>query len=270
MSEGSLEQLRATLKLLGGVRQDYTFDSLTGASALHALVNPAVQDIERWLLMGVPGYGPDTQVVLNLAYQRAVETHDEVRELDIRTEALALSLLTAEVERLSRLRWSLVALILAFALLALGVVVLYMRQRNAKERFAVAQGRLTDSLESVEQAVALFDAQGALVMSNQRYRELFALDESALGARRPTLTEVVMRALEAGQVVSVDDSNEALTEEYLERRERPGQSFEMQWHDGRHFQVCEQRTHEDGTIVFLTDITDLEGRPAPARAPGHP
>jgi len=249
--------LEQTLTLLGGVRRHYSFDSLTGVSAVHALVNPAVQDVERWLREGVPGRAPDSPVVLALAHRRAHEAYEEARALNAQTAALARSLLGAEVERLNRVRGSLMAFILAFAVLAVGVVALYVRQRNVKERFAVAQGRLTDSLESVGQAVALFDAEDRLVLCNRRYRELFGV-ESGRSAPRPTLAEVMARALGQRRILGIGGEGADPDEAYRGARREPGRSFELEWSDGRHFQATEHPTHEGGTICFLTDITDLK------------
>ena len=257
----SLAEARAalaqTLALLGSVRQEYTFDSLDGASAAHAIANPAVQDIDRWLEEGVSGFAASSRVVLDLALLRARETRDEVLALEARSDARALSLLVAEAERLDRLRLSLIALVLAFAVLAVGVVALYVRQRNAREHLVTTHRRLTDSLESVDQAVALFDGDERLVISNNRYRELYALPSPGT-APAPALLDVVEAAVASGRIASVDERTEDLVQTFRDRHAQPGRAFEMQWQDGRHFQVREHRTQEGGTVCFLTDITDLK------------
>lgn len=242
---------------LDGIRREYTFDSLTGASAVHALVYPGIQDVKRWLREGVPGYQPPSRVVLSLARMRAADLLAQVRELEAGSDALALSLLDAEAMRLERLRASLVFMILSFALLTAGVVVLYMRQRDTRACNAVLKGRLSDSLDSVAEAVALFDASLHLVMCNQRYRELMGLSAQRL-ASAPALETVLDEAVDAGRIVRIGDEHEDPKAAYRLRRTRLGVPFEMGWADGRHLRMCEHATHEDGVICMLTDITDLK------------
>ena len=52
------------------IRNTYNFDNLIGASAIHAIVSPAVFDIERWLRAGVYDFAPGSRVALNLIDRR--------------------------------------------------------------------------------------------------------------------------------------------------------------------------------------------------------
>jgi diguanylate cyclase (GGDEF)-like protein len=256
VAEG-LRVVEDSLLRLDSIRRDYTFDSLTGAAAIHALVHPGIQDVERWLREGVPGYRPQSPVVLSIAHVRARDLRDEVRQLEAGSGVLALSLLNAEAARLDRLRASLVALILSFAVLTAGVVLLYIRQRDTRAYNAVLKGRLSDSLDSVSEAVALFDPSLRLVMCNQRYRELLGLGEPR-SAGKPTLQEVIEGALAAGRIARIGPEDGDSRQAYRVHREQPGVPFEMHWSDGRQFRVCEHVTHEHGIICMLSDITDLK------------
>ncbi|MFT5445635.1 MAG: diguanylate cyclase (GGDEF)-like protein [Gammaproteobacteria bacterium] len=258
VNEARLALQRAHV-LLRTVRLDFTSDSITAASAAHALANPAVQDMERWLYEGLPGYPPSSRVVLELTRERAREAHDAVHELEHRTDAMALALLGAESERLNRVRYSLMALRLAFSLLAAGAVVLYMRQRSATERVAITEPRLTDSLESVGQTVALFDGNDRLLMCNRGYRDRFQIQPSR-DTGVAVLADVMRGALESSRVLSIDDVTDDLTQVYDRSRMRSRTRFELQWNDGRFFQVSEQKTLESGTICFLTDLKIAQRR----------
>jgi diguanylate cyclase (GGDEF)-like protein len=251
------EALSATQSGLAGMRREFSFDSLTGASAAHALVNPATQDIQRWLGEGASGYGPASPPMLRLALERAVETRRELDALAARTHAAANAALLAEAERLDRLRLGLFGLTATLALLALVAVVLYVRERRARRKVALEQGRLSDALEAAGAAVALFDAQQRLLLCNRPYRVLHGLSAAALQSR-PTLTDIVQRAIGSGRLVQIDGIRHEVEEEYGHRRRQPGQPFQAQWGDGRYFQVLEQSTHEGGVITFLTDISDLK------------
>jgi len=58
-------------KRLKQLRSKYNFDNLNGASAIHAIVSPAVFDIEQWLQAGIYDYPPSSPAVLNLLNRRA-------------------------------------------------------------------------------------------------------------------------------------------------------------------------------------------------------
>lgn len=192
--------------------------------------------MERWLDEGLPGYSPSSRIVLELTRARAREAHDAVHELEYQTDAMALELLSAESERLNRVRYSLMALILAFSLLAAGAVMLYLRHRSATERVAITEARLTDSLESVGQAVALFDGNDQLLLCHRRYRDLLQIQLSRdIGV--VVLADVMRGALESSRVLSINDESDGLPQVYDRSRMRTETSFELQWNDGRFFQV---------------------------------
>ncbi len=67
-------QLRHKVKIVfDGVvklRNTYVFDNLVQASAFHAVVAPAISDVQLWLQEGVSGYGPETTTTLDIALSR--------------------------------------------------------------------------------------------------------------------------------------------------------------------------------------------------------
>ena len=168
-----LVKLDQTLAKLQAVRQTYNFDNLIGASAMHAIVNPALLDIRRWLTAGLPGIPSHSPIIFDLVQQRVNETYQQIQDLFVQANASATALITLEKNRLTRFRNSMFLYLSIFALYATGVVILFVSQRNIKARLALEQKRLTDSIESINEGFALFDKNDQLVICNQNFREFF-------------------------------------------------------------------------------------------------
>ncbi len=134
------------------IRASYNFDNLVGASAVHAAVNPALKDIERWLTNGVHDYPPNSETVLRLVRSRAVGTYVEVKNLFDRSNAQALKLVEREVSRIDQVRSSIVAMLAFMALLAVILVVLILRQRQTIDRLEQAEEALVSAKEQAELA----------------------------------------------------------------------------------------------------------------------
>ena len=68
---GIFIRLDVAIDRLQRIRGSYNFDNLVNASSMHAIVNPALSDIERWLKTGIPGFPQTSEEVLRLVQQRA-------------------------------------------------------------------------------------------------------------------------------------------------------------------------------------------------------
>ncbi len=88
-TEGNVENIRNHLASvehdLETLRSRYTFDTLIGASALHALINPAVVDARIWLTEGFGALTPTSPILLDLVGTRVRDTMSKV--FDKTTEA---------------------------------------------------------------------------------------------------------------------------------------------------------------------------------------
>jgi hypothetical protein len=58
--EAIVAHVQALQEQLLAIRNTYILDNLLGAAGLHALVNPAAEDIYRWMTQGVPGIAADS------------------------------------------------------------------------------------------------------------------------------------------------------------------------------------------------------------------
>jgi len=243
------------LQRLQLVRSTYNFDNLVGASAMHAVVNPALQDVRRWLTEGLQGNAPDSRTVLRLARERTTDAYDRVREIFDDANVAAVELVGVEAARLERLRRSLIVYLGAFALLGAGFVVLFLRQRKAELLADLEHRRLIESIESLSEGFALYDAEDRLLVCNSRYRDLYggAADAVRPGARFEDVTRAVV---DGGPVETVAGARERAIEERLARHREPAGPFEIELADGRSIRVSERRTREGGSVGIHTDVTE--------------
>ncbi|MEM9145755.1 MAG: ATP-binding protein [Pseudomonadota bacterium] len=112
----------------------------------------------------------------------------------------------------------------------------------------LANARLRDAIESLDEAFALFDSADRLVMCNRLYREAHREAASALkpGRTRIEIIEAIAAAghlAEGGGVCSAS------------RPTRPTRG-EMRRHDGAVYLATRSPTKEGGTVTTLLDITE--------------
>ena len=77
-TKGNLESVRENLRIVAAdlqrLRERYTFDTLIGASALHAVLSPTVDDVQIWINEGFGDLPPSSPIVLELVATRARDT----------------------------------------------------------------------------------------------------------------------------------------------------------------------------------------------------
>ena len=143
-------RLAAAQDRLRRIRASYNFDNLVGASAMHAVANPALIDIGRWLDEGISGYAPSSDVVLDLIYRRAGNAYAEVKSLYARSNASAVSVLAEETRRIESLRTRVSLVLFTTTLLMVALVVVTLLQRRAIRRQRVTETALIEAKESAE------------------------------------------------------------------------------------------------------------------------
>ena len=146
------EQLQATRARLERLRRSYNFDNIIGASAIHAALDPALQDMERWLSEGAGDYPPESAVVATLVQKRATLARDEVNGLFAAAEDRAAELLRAQSTRLAAFRTAVAVLLTLLGAIAATVAVLIDRESRANTRAAAADRQLRLNQLSVDRA----------------------------------------------------------------------------------------------------------------------
>lgn len=126
-----------------------------------------------------------------------------------------------------------------------------IRKRKAAER------QLETAIEALDDGFALFDSNDRLVLSNQRYHEIYKTsgDLLALGA---TFEEIIRGGVARGQYSGISVKDEDWISERLLAHRAGGRSIEQRLDDGRWIRVVERRTNDGGIVGFRVDITELK------------
>ncbi len=111
------------------LRDTYVFDNLVQASAFHAVVAPAISDVQLWLEEGVSGYGPETATTLDIALSRITGAFSKARVLNHDSQKIAQKILS---EQRIRLEHFLLSVNLLFLLtLAITVIMIFLDRTQA-------------------------------------------------------------------------------------------------------------------------------------------
>ncbi|MEM7407748.1 MAG: diguanylate cyclase [Pseudomonadota bacterium] len=247
--------LREVGTALLGMRRAYSFDSVEGASAAHALVHPVLLDVERWISEGVPGYPADGPVVWRLAHQRSFDAVEGLRTLRAEVSERARQLLAEESLQVEKLRLQLVVAIFAVAILIASYALAVIRQRDAQIRASRERGRLLNALNSVPHGVALFDASDELLLANEPFKALFPGDAARVTPGQSFAH--LNSAIEHARRASCEDGE--WRNEPLSPRAVAGPIL-AERDDGRFLQLETRVTDEGGTVLVQSDVTARRAR----------
>lgn len=138
------------------------------------------------------------------------------------------------------------------------MLVAGLEERSQVERRAViAEARLRDGIESLNEAFALFDADDRLVLCNETYKTMHG-DLADMIAPGVSFEAIVRATAAAGQYPLEDSEVEGWIGDRLERHRNPRGPFEHPIRGGRWLQIAEQRTPDGGYVGVRTDITHLK------------
>jgi signal transduction histidine kinase len=123
------------------MRSNYSFQRLDGAAKAHAFVKPILEDVEQWLAHGIPGATVNKVVILAMAIKRLDDRYPALRLIAAETADVATSLVIEQTDYLDRFRKSLIALLFVYGMIALGITLLLIRQRDLLARLGSEQVR---------------------------------------------------------------------------------------------------------------------------------
>ncbi len=128
---------------------------------------------------------------------------------------------------------------------------------EAERRARQAQEKLLESIESIQEAFSLYDADDRLVMCNSRYREFYAISAPAIkeGAR---FEDIIRYGAERGQYRIPGGDVEAWVQKRLKEHLVPNQPIEQELADGRWLLITERRTKDGGRVGVRSDITEFK------------
>ncbi|HEX9568795.1 MAG TPA: PAS-domain containing protein [Rhodospirillales bacterium] len=128
-------------------------------------------------------------------------------------------------------------------------------EKEAEAAAARAQANLYDAVESIDAGFALFDRDDRLVLCNTRYRKL---DPRLDDLTRPGMLfeDIVRGVAKAGLYHASMGTPEEIVAERMQFHRNAPSSHEQQYADGRWLAVDEYKTHDGGTALLWTDITE--------------
>ncbi len=153
-------QLRNKVKIVFDdvvkLRDTYVFDNLVQASALHAVVAPAISDIQLWLVEGVPGYGPETATTLEIVLSRVIQTLSNARTLNHDSQKIAQSILNEQRIRLEHFLLSVNLLFLMTLAVTVIMIFLIVRRQVFLRRELEVQTELRRTEKTLQETEELY------------------------------------------------------------------------------------------------------------------
>lgn len=119
--------------------------------------------------------------------------------------------------------------------------------------------QLDEALESISAAIALFNADDRLVLSNNRYRETIFPGIADLIPNGITFEEGVRIAVQHG-LADFEGPADEWIEKRIARHRNPGAPFVQHRRNGRSLQITERKTGTGGTVIVYEDVTELVQR----------
>jgi two-component system cell cycle sensor histidine kinase/response regulator CckA len=152
--------LRHKIKLVfDGVvnlRNTYVFDNLVQASAFHAVVAPAISDIQLWLAEGVSGHGPESTTTLDIVLSRITKAFSKARTLNHDSQIIARNILNEQRFRLEHFLLSVNLLFLLTLAITVIMVFLIARRQVLLKRELEAQTELRRAEKTLRETEELY------------------------------------------------------------------------------------------------------------------
>lgn len=169
------------------LRHTYVFDNLIRASAFHAVVAPAITDLQIWLHEGVSGYSPETQMTADIVLSRISEAFKKAKALSYDSRITAQNILNEQRTRLDRFLLNVNMLFMLTFVITIFMVVLLIRQYTLQRRETEAQierrktektlreseKRFRELSDSLPQVVFETDEKGNLTFANKNAFDVF-------------------------------------------------------------------------------------------------
>jgi two-component system, cell cycle sensor histidine kinase and response regulator CckA len=153
-------QLRHKVKIVFDsvvkLRNTYVFDNLVQASAFHAVVAPAISDVQLWLQEGVSGYGPETTTTLDIALSRITQAYSKARTLNHDSQKIAQKILTEQRIRLDHFLLSVNLLFLLTLTITVIMIFLIARRQVFLRREIEVQKELRRTEKTLQETEELY------------------------------------------------------------------------------------------------------------------
>lgn len=115
--------------------------------------------------------------------------------------------------------------------------------------------RMWAAVEAVPDGFVLYDHDDRLVMSNDRYREIYT-DSAPAMTPGTTFEDILRYGLERGQYEEAEGREEDWLAERMIGHQNPDGIIEQKLADGRWLRILEKRTPDGGLVGLRVDITE--------------
>ena len=174
-----ISRVDAVYQKIVELRESYVFDNLVKASAFHAVVAPAIADLQIWLSEGVSGYKPESIQTATIAWMRINEAYHKSRKLIRESNANAQMILQDQRNRLDRFLLNVNLLLALSIIITCSLLYLLARQRVLQRRESIAQTELRNQrdllnslFENVLLGITVWDQEGRLLLANKSFTDI--------------------------------------------------------------------------------------------------
>jgi class 3 adenylate cyclase/HAMP domain-containing protein len=133
-------------------------------------------------------------------------------------------------------------------------------QKSNQREIREGRRRLAVAIESISEALSLYDGEDRLVVCNNKYRTLLYPGDAAEISPGMTFESIVRRAAERGYIKDAEGRVEEWVQERMARHREPSGAHVQQRGDGRWILVSERKTDDGSTVAVYSDITELKQR----------
>ncbi len=182
----NLDEAIAALHLLVvELRNTYVSNNLVNASSFHAVLAPAIADLQIWRSEGISGFEADSQVTLSIIKQRISESYIKARAIRYESQKNAQFILANQLQRLEKFQSSANILFILTLLVVFCLVYLLIRQAIIKNKELIATETLRDQhnlldklLQKLPLGVAVWDKHKNILHLNKCFVEITGYDKA--------------------------------------------------------------------------------------------
>ena len=161
------------------LRESYVLDNMVQASAFHAVVAPAIADIQIWLSDGISGLGSENRTTAAIIFLRIDDAYQKARLLNRESRIRAQTILVEQQKRLGHFVFNanlffVLTIIITFIIVYLLIrqYVLQLRESEAQSELREQRDLLTSLFENVTLGITVWDQKGKLLFSNKGFSEI--------------------------------------------------------------------------------------------------
>lgn len=124
-------------------------------------------------------------------------------------------------------------------------------------RATEAEDLLRASINALEDAFVIYDADDRLVMCNEKYKSYYPLSQEFIkpGA---TFEEILREGVKRGEYVDAVGDEEDWIKRRMDWHRHGGPQLEQHLADGRWLRIAEQKTDTGETVGYRVDVTELK------------